>query len=44
MGILVSELEKVKGLEREEWEKWDDVRVSEDFLGDVRPPDFRVAL
>jgi len=37
MGILVSELEKVKGLEREEWEKWDDVRVREDFLGDIRP-------
>ena len=37
MMILAKELEKVKGLEREEWEKWADVKVSEDFLGDIRP-------
>jgi len=37
MLILAKELEKVKGLEREEWEKWADVKVSEDFLGDIRP-------
>ena len=37
MSILAEELKRVKGLERTEWEKWADVRVEEDFLGDIRP-------
>ena len=37
MEILAKEIEKVKGLERAEWEKWADVKVEEDFLGDIRP-------
>jgi len=37
MSILAEELKRVKGLERTEWEKWSDVRVEEDFLGDIRP-------
>ena len=35
MLILAKDLEKVKGLEREEWEKCADVK--DDFLGDIRP-------
>jgi transposase-like protein len=35
MLILAKELERVKGLERAEWEKWADVK--EDFWGDLRP-------
>lgn len=35
MQILASEVEKVKGLERAEWEKWQD--VTDDFWGDLKP-------
>ncbi|MEW6557105.1 MAG: hypothetical protein AB1349_07105 [Elusimicrobiota bacterium] len=36
MQILADELAKVKGLDRAEWEKWDDVKTEEQFWGDLK--------